>query len=66
MSFFMVFLLICVDLHRFAGAQHLSAAAEIGWWLRRTTKLPFRKLNSISSKQNGERGDHVGCGRLKH
>jgi hypothetical protein len=28
---------------------------EIGRRLRRTTKLPFRKLNSISSKQIGER-----------
>jgi hypothetical protein len=26
---------------------------EIGWRLRRTIKLPFRKLNSISSKQLG-------------
>src|SRR5258708_1382445 len=53
MSFFIVLLLGCVDLH------HLRCAAsgcrtEIGCRLRRTTKLPFRKLNSISSKQMGE------------
>jgi hypothetical protein len=41
-------------------------SVEIGWRLRRTTKLRFRKLNSISSKQLARNRDRGGGRRSKH
>jgi hypothetical protein len=54
MSFFialLLFALICTVLRCAARGCTL----EIGRWLGGTTKLPFRKLNSVSSEQTGDR-----------
>src|SRR5579862_7281014 len=51
MSFFIALLLGCVDLHPFEVCAAPGCTTQIGRQLRRTIKLAFRKLNSISSDQ---------------
>jgi hypothetical protein len=54
MSFFIALLLGCIDLHLFEVCAASGCTLEMGRRPRRATKLAFRKLNSISSKQIGE------------